>query len=670
MCDDLRAMTSTKSATSARKRDAIHFVNARPTSENERLKIQRLVRAHVGKWISDQTKDRSALPDCPNTSGRCNADPGPHATSSNGRSVTCQSTSSSEESAGYLDQTVLDRGYLTPPATSPLSSSASSSPSPPPLPSQYLHNVSPSIRFAPSDSINLQLIRSSSRSPVDHPMTEADRSSPDNISLSAPHKSRPGLFGSRPNSSESDEGSRALLMTSSSSCFTPGYVDIFGAGRFDPFQTHPVNSLNMSKNEVVASEYYCLEVLWPGLTPVSPGHDANPASTNWFPLALADPTLFTAFVFGSLSHKRVQWLKGTIPAHAFLPSEQQMLQLCETETIRNVTREVSDPTRAVCDAVILSVICMAHNVADNEHMKGQKLPFTAPMQRLQWLDIYSSLPPNLVHIKGLTQMVKMRGGLENLTLPGLAPTLCFSDLVTCSTFLSPPVFDFMPLREERKGLTMQDMLGYSMVDVERRFGPLREIGFTSEMVEVFYGMQAYIKLVESHMTTQHCNPDYSLLSDQRNLVHYNLLSLPALSSFDRFSDYQPHEIMYEICRLAGLIFGVGVVLPLQAQSAPLAQLATFIQEALYISKSPFSWDHPQARTALFWVLFLGGIAAEDRPERAWYVELISQVAGSHGIYTWDEARKILRVMLWYDRACERGGRKLWLEVKRSGLSSS
>lgn len=42
-----------------RKKDAIHFVNARPSSENERVRIRRLVRAHVGQWISDQTKDRS-----------------------------------------------------------------------------------------------------------------------------------------------------------------------------------------------------------------------------------------------------------------------------------------------------------------------------------------------------------------------------------------------------------------------------------------------------------------------------------------------------------------------------------------------------------------------------------------------------------------------------------
>ncbi|PYH43611.1 uncharacterized protein BP01DRAFT_95096 [Aspergillus saccharolyticus JOP 1030-1] len=661
-------MTSAKRATSGRKRDAIHFVNARPTSENERLKIQRLVRAHVGKWISDQTKDRSTLPDCSNRNGGCIPEHGAHTTTSSSRSVTRQSTSSSEGSA-----TGLESQYATPPATSPLCSSVSSSPSPPPFSKQVPYDSSSATQFASANHVNQQLFRSSSQSPVDNFANEMERSSPDSLPWPSPlsaQESRSGMSDARKNFLESDELSRALTTTSPRPCLAPGYVDTFGAGRFDPFSTHPLNLLNMGKNEVVASEYYCLEVLWPGLTPVSPGHDTSPASSNWFPLSLADPTLFTAFVFGSLSHKRVQWLKGTIPAHAFLPSEQQMLQLCETETIRNVTREVSDPTRAMSDAIILSVICMAHNVANNEHIKGQKLPFTAPMQRLQWLDIYSSLPPNLVHIKGLIQMVNLRGGLENLTLPGLAPTLSFSDLVTCSTFLLPPVFDFMPLRRERRGMTMQVMLGYSMIDVERRFGPLREIGFTSEMVEVFYGMQTYIKLVESHLATQQHNPDYSLLSDQRNLVHYHLLSLPAVSQFERFDNYQPHEIMYEICRLAGLIFGVGVVLPLQAQSAPFARLARLIQEALHIHKAPFSWDHPQAHIALFWVLILGGIAAEDQPERAWYVELLSQVAGSHGIRTWDEARKVLRVMLWYDRACERAGRKLWLEVKHSGLSSS
>lgn len=36
-----------------------HFVNARPSSETERLRTQRMVRAYMGKWISGQTKNRS-----------------------------------------------------------------------------------------------------------------------------------------------------------------------------------------------------------------------------------------------------------------------------------------------------------------------------------------------------------------------------------------------------------------------------------------------------------------------------------------------------------------------------------------------------------------------------------------------------------------------------------
>lgn len=61
MRDDEREMEPEKEQDNAvRKRDRVRFVNARPTSsERERLKAQRLVRAHVGRWISDQTKDRS-----------------------------------------------------------------------------------------------------------------------------------------------------------------------------------------------------------------------------------------------------------------------------------------------------------------------------------------------------------------------------------------------------------------------------------------------------------------------------------------------------------------------------------------------------------------------------------------------------------------------------------
>lgn len=52
-----------KQSRPTRKRDGIHFINARPANDTEREDARRLVRAHVGRWISDQTKDRSNVLD-------------------------------------------------------------------------------------------------------------------------------------------------------------------------------------------------------------------------------------------------------------------------------------------------------------------------------------------------------------------------------------------------------------------------------------------------------------------------------------------------------------------------------------------------------------------------------------------------------------------------------
>ncbi|EHA25923.1 hypothetical protein ASPNIDRAFT_212853 [Aspergillus niger ATCC 1015] len=611
-------MASTKGVAAGRKKDAIHFVNARPASETERIKIQRLVRAHVGKWISDQTKDRSSGPESPDSNQS-------------------QSSSSSPDASSQSPP----QGAVPPAPGLHLLTPPNGSPSPAALTPSALPLAFPSHHSPPSET------------PIRRSSSDPSTPSPEYGFADCPPLV-PGVVGETTTSD-------SFSVPAPSSATSMGFIESFGCVAVDPFHTNP---MDLARTEIAATEEYCLYVLWPGLTPVSPGQETRPASTSWLPLALQDRTLFTAFVFGSLSHKRLRWLNGWISRESFLPEEQRILQWCELETIQNVTREVSNPSRAVCDSVILAVICMAHNVAE-DHGRGihRTLPFDAPLPRLQWLDVYGALPPNLVHIKGLVQMVRLRGGIENLTLPGLAATLSFSDIVTCSTFLMPPVFTFIPLFHERRNFSLQKMLGFTTVDVERRYAPLRDIGLTAEMVEVLYAMHLYMRLVEEHIKAHLVNPDYSLISDQRNLTQYTLLSLPAASQLDGFAAYKPHEIIYEACRLAALIYGVGVVFPLPYQSTPLGQLAKLIQNVLQISDLASTWSHPQARIALFWVLVLGGIAADDRPERAWFVHVLSQAAASHGIRSWVDARKLLGLMVWSDRACDRPGSDLWAEVK-------
>jgi hypothetical protein len=101
-----------------------------------------------------------------------------------------------------------------------------------------------------------------------------------------------------------------------------------------------------------------------------------------------------------------------------------MLVISELESIKEVNKAIQDPSRALSDAVILSVICLANNGGDELFWdKNLRSPFQPPLRGLQWLYIYGSLLPNPVHLTGLAQLIKLREGLERTGLPGLAPIL-------------------------------------------------------------------------------------------------------------------------------------------------------------------------------------------------------------------------------------------------------
>ncbi|KAL5366673.1 hypothetical protein BJX96DRAFT_44540 [Aspergillus floccosus] len=248
---------------------------------------------------------------------------------------------------------------------------------------------------------------------------------------------------------------------------------------------------------------------------------------------------------------------------------------------------------------------------------------------------------------------------------GLIQLLSFSDIVTSSTYLTPPVFKFYPLCESRKNISIHELLGYSPMDAERRYGHLRQFGITPELIDAYQAMHVYTNIVDGHLRKNPSKIDEALLADQRNMVHYTMLSLPTASQIDGFSGYNNREIIYEACRLAGLIFSVGVILPLPAQSTPLTQLATLIKAVMQFFNTATIWSHPHARMTLLWVLMLGGIAAENMPERAWYVSILRQAACENGVASWADMRNVLSNILWWDIACDQPGHNLWLEVDRS-----
>ncbi|KAL2824804.1 hypothetical protein BDW59DRAFT_83005 [Aspergillus cavernicola] len=615
-----------------RKKDAINFVNARPASETERLDIKRLVRAHVGKWISTQTKDRAA-------GSAVAVDP---------PLVTSAERSDSAAQAFVKFELDSDDPYL--PSTSASStlspaSSASSRASPESCISSSSHTALPIWSASPLSQPEFSLAVIPSRTIIPSPILDTNHSQCDGQDgcqlAGSPGSDTP----SPPHSGE--------------------YIEFVGAGCLDPFRAYP----SQFEPELIRiSEEYCLSCLWPGLTP-------GPSGTNmqsWFPMSLSDPTLFTAFLYGSLSHMRVQALNGWIPQHLFRTRQQRMLEHVEMETIQLVSREMDNPSRAVCDAMIFSVVCMAHNKADDNLSGYQSSPFTAPMQRLQWLDVYGSLRTNLVHIGGLVQMINLRGGIDKIQLPGLSSVISFSDLVTSSTFLSHPIFPFVPLEKGRQNRTMQQLLGYTDANVDHYYSHFQHLGLPRILAEILCAMNTYTELVAQCLEGQ-MSYDPCLLADQRNIVHYTLLSLPhaplqpdqTQKPNDTFFTPQPQDIIYETTRLACLIYSVGVVLPLPAQSTPITKLADLLYNALQVSNHPMAWKWPQAQVVLLWILTLGGISATYTPHRSWYVGMLSRVVEHNKITSYEDLKRYLVLLAWYPTACEKPGIELWAEMEKA-----
>ncbi|KAJ5209936.1 Protein of unknown function DUF3468 [Penicillium cf. griseofulvum] len=570
----------------SKKIDDIHFVNARPTSETERLKAKRLVRAHVGRWISDQTKDRPA-----------------GASSTRAR-----------------------------PVRNPV----------PPVPVIDRPGPSYTIVSRPSSSnrsITGQATFRDSPFPPSHASDSSDSSSDDTTSVT--------VFSAE-----------ALAVARFNKRNSPERLERNLSGILDPFATYPAPE-NFEPEMINLSERYLTGVVWPGLAPRP--RNVQTAASKWFDLSMADPALFTAFMFGSLCHLRVQWQNNWVPGTVFGPKERRALQLCEMESIKLINQAVRDPDRAVSDAVLLSVICMAHHQAEEKLVqRHRRTPFNPPFPRLQWIDVYGCLPPNMIHIKGLLQLVKLRGGLANIPTEGLAATISFSDIMSCSVLCVHPCFDFWPLADFRLGLSIQELLGFGPSDIEQGFGRLREIGATPQMAEAFQAVHTYIEIIKASPNSTH---DVSLLADRRNLTQHTILCLSPASNLHTFSN-PTHATTYEVCRLAALIFGVGVLFPIPAQNTPLNRLARLIHSLLLQPSSSELWSSPSIRLPLIWVLTLGGIAANDTPERAWFASALGDIARRTGLSSWASIKSILGSMLWYDVACDLAAETLWQETTR------
>jgi len=158
--------------------------------------------------------------------------------------------------------------------------------------------------------------------------------------------------------------------------------------------------------------------IFPGIYPNDHPYQLNSATsvaTAWLSASIANPFLFNILLW-SICIKR-DFIRGS---RTYCNSVQALAY--KVEGIRQLNEVISNGKEALTDEVILTIIRLASHEFVNFTEEKRK-PFNSPLQRAGLLDTYGGLQIVPGHMDAIIKLVDLRGGIENLTLPGLAEAL-------------------------------------------------------------------------------------------------------------------------------------------------------------------------------------------------------------------------------------------------------
>ena len=138
--------------------------------------------------------------------------------------------------------------------------------------------------------------------------------------------------------------------------------------------------------------------------------------SEWFQIADKNPTVFYAFMFAAAAH-------GEACEGRALTSNSNDALMCHTEAIHRLNQSLQDAAQAATDDNILALLCLAFIGLDVSFEMPAKRPDQAPLETLQCLRTYGALLPHPVHLQGLSKLVEMRGGLDKISISGVAEVL-------------------------------------------------------------------------------------------------------------------------------------------------------------------------------------------------------------------------------------------------------
>ncbi|OCL05404.1 hypothetical protein AOQ84DRAFT_379623 [Glonium stellatum] len=321
----------------------------------------------------------------------------------------------------------------------------------------------------------------------------------------------------------------------------------------------------------------------------------------WLSMATKDEAYFHALISQFTAHFSLIHQRGD-------PMEALTHRM---EAVKLVNARLGDPDLEASDGTVSAVACMANYEAGN-----------------------GTLVSVQIHMNGLEQMVKMRGGLDAAGFPiYLQRKIAWADINSAAALGSSPMFP--PL--QRPNITA--LLG-AFTAFTGRHMDLEP--FSQDVSYVFTDLRRLSHILASNNTTELKRLDSLKYSDWLYCVKRVLIDL---SNCGGGTEKQ----VISCISIAALILVEVCLRGISLNSRIIDRLVTREKTVLeqLCADAPIASTDTATRIILLWAHFVCGTAATTRAEYPWYVGRVVKLCDLLDLHSWEDLEAILEDVWWH-----------------------
>ncbi|OAP65189.1 hypothetical protein AYL99_01161 [Fonsecaea erecta] len=486
-----------------------------------------------------------------------------------------------------------------------------------------------------------------------------------------------------------------------------GPVDLRSQTRLQQI-TSPVPgcAVLLANPQVRRVHYYARTTLWPAFKHHS--LETNESLTSsFFHLSMVDELLLNSFVWTAALAMSMHLPYTTTDNEAVMFS-------CQNRAVQSIREHIA--RNQVSDSVIFAVLGLTirdTNPRVVERQEGRDDDdsyfggFDPPLRSLGWIQCFSHFRWTPSHIRAAKSLVAARGGLQHISMPGVAEQIQSTDILHASISLCRPHFTLCRLYQHVLDNHVK-MIRPPRERLDEAFPAITNVEFKDLLLD----MRMYCRELE-RVTTE-CggggapadgdgeesdlvlSPVAWETNVYRNLIQYRLLRLPGCENQ-----------LEELCRLGAMIFSYGVIFPV-ARPEPLRLLVKRLRSALeeyhpqlclpttlnpnqapppppppppassnqseaaaegdaHAAASPKK-PSPSPLTFLLWLAVLGALASKTNDhDESFFLDLVATWSAASGVVRFTQLTAVMRGFLWLERACDKGAFEVWMKVLRGRM---